>query len=158
MWGWGACPGNILRFRPFEIEFESDFEQYITVLSTEYIVPFWIENWPPQDLMWAGIYYNNLKLIAYTFDCWEILKIRPSKIECYNNFKSLSQHYCPLNEYLSNCCIRGDCSIRSFFDNVQYLGPLTRWGPGQNAPVAPSPFLSAALQVCTWETVLTIVI
>ena len=72
MWGWGACPENILRFRPSEIEFESNFSsisQYL--LSTEYIVPFWILKIlrikSPQDLMWAGIYYNNLKLIAYTF-------------------------------------------------------------------------------------------
>ena len=65
MWDLKACPGKILRIKPSEIEFESNFSRISQHLrSIEYTVPFLLP---------------------------KMFRIRPCKVEFEGDFSSLSQ-------------------------------------------------------------------
>ena len=89
--GLNACPGKILRIRPTEIEFESNFS---SIIITAFNIRCPLSTVP---LIWE---LNSLRLNVRQFitivNHWKFLRIIPSKIKCQSNFsKFIFTSYVP---------------------------------------------------------------
>ena len=94
VWGLWAC---LMRFRPFDIEFESHFISIIIIIHwVQYFSDCWkclkIETSKIECKSFFIIFYNSIPWHIYFSDCRQILRIRPSEIEFESQFCSIS-HY-----------------------------------------------------------------
>ena len=103
MWDLKACPWKILRIRPAEIEFESNFSSISQYLrSTEYstfLIAKKLRIKPSEIECEAD--FSSLSKYIYLFDHWKFWGLNPLKL----NFRVILASLYSIVIYLSDCRI-----------------------------------------------------